>query len=131
MASSFPSFGTDFVINIAPGHISGINNLVKKIVRRFKTPTGCLYWDSAYGLDLRQYLNSTVTTSGLTQIKNLVKAQCELDPRVKNADVSVSNSANNELFVTIQITTQPGPTFVLILKVNQLTVDLLSNSNPQ
>ena len=126
MAIQYPDFGTDFVNAVAPGDISGINNLVKKIVRRLQSPTGCLYWDPAYGLDVRQYLNSKVDSAKLQEIKQSVKAQCELDERVQLAEVTVSNSANNNLFITIQITTQPGPTFTLILSATNLTLELLN-----
>lgn len=123
---NYPDFGTDFVNAKSPGKISGINNLVKKIVRRLKCPNGALYWDTAYGLDLRQYLNASVTTQKIQEIRQAVKTQCELDERVQTASVTVSNTANNQLFITIEITTQSGPNFVFILSVTQLTIDLLS-----
>ncbi len=131
MALTYPDFGTDFVIAKVPGRISGIKNLIKKIVQRLQSPTGCLYWDPQYGLDVRQYLNTSLTTAKLQEIKNSVKAQCELDERVLTAEVTVSNSNNNQLFITIQITTQAGPTFTFILSVTQLTIELLNaNINP-
>lgn len=126
---NYPDFGTDFVISKVPGRISGINNLVKKIVRRLKCPNGALYWDPAYGLDVRQYLNISVTPAKIQEIKQAVKAQCELDERVQSAEVTVSNSQNNQLFIVIQITTQQGPNFNLVLSVSKLTVDLLSLSS--
>lgn len=126
---NYPDFGTDFVVARSPGKISGINNLVKKIIRRLKCPNGALYWDPAYGLDVRQYLNASVTPAKIQEIKQAVKTQCELDERVQSASVSVSNTANNQLFITVEITTQSGPDFVLILSVTKLTVDLLNLSS--
>jgi phage baseplate assembly protein W len=123
---NYPNFGQDFVIGPSPGKISGINNLVSKIVRRLRAVNGSLSWDPAYGLDVRQYLNTQITTAKLQEIKQSVKAQCELDERVLQANVTVENTQNLELFITIKIITQPGPNFTFILKVNKLTLELLT-----
>lgn len=131
MAIQYPDFGTDFVIAPSPGRISGIKNLTKKIIQRLMSPTGCLVWDPAYGLDLRQYIGAAFTPSKFQEIKQAVKAQCELDERVQSAFVTVSNSPNLDLFITIQIVTQPGPTFSFILSVTKLTVDLLDSNLAQ
>ncbi len=93
---NYPDFGTDFVIARSPGKISGINNLVKKILRRLRCPNGALYWDPSYGLDVRQYLNSSITTAKIQEIKQAVKTQCELDERVQSAEVTISNSIHRK-----------------------------------
>lgn len=126
----YPDFGLDFVVGVTPGRISGIDNLVKKIIRRLRASTGCLDWDPSYGLDVRQYLNSQITTAKLQEIKQSVKAQCELDERVLQANVNVTNSQNLELFIEIKIITQQGPTFSFVLKASQLTLELLNQALP-
>src|SRR5574343_1755229 len=105
MALQYPDFGTDFVIGKVPGRISGIQNLVKKIKQRVQSPTGCLYWDPAYGLDVRQYLNAAFTTAKLKEIQNAIKRQCELDERVLLAQVEVVNNTATDMLITIKITT--------------------------
>jgi phage baseplate assembly protein W len=131
MATQYPDFGTDFVIGKVPGRISGIQNLIKKIQQRLITPNGTLYWDPAYGLDVRQYLNSAFTNAKLEEIQSAVKRQCELDERVLLAEVSVEALNTLNMKITIQITTSPGPSFLLILSVTQLTIELLTASITQ
>ena len=126
MAIQYADFGTDFVIGKVPGRISGIQNLVKKIKQRLQSPTGCLYWDPSYGLDVRQYLNVAFTVAKLKEIQNAIKRQCELDERVLLAQVEVVNNTATDMLITIKITTAEGPVFSLILKVGQLTIELLN-----
>lgn len=128
MATQYPDFGTDFVIGIVPGRISGIQNLIKKIQQRLITPTGALYWDPAYGLDVRQYLNAAFTSAKLQEVQSAVKRQCELDERVLFAQVTVEAATALIMNITIQITPSEGPTFTFVLKVSQLTIELLSAS---
>ena len=126
MAVQYPDFGTDFVIGKVPSRISGIQNLVKKIKQRLQSPTGCLYWDPAYGLDVRQYLNTAFTTAKLQEIQSAIKRQCELDERVLLAQVQVLNYTAVDMQINIKITTSSGPTFALVLQVGQLTIELLN-----
>lgn len=126
MAVQYPDFGQDFVIGKVPGRINGIQNLVKKIKQRLQSPTGCLYWDPAYGLDVKQYLNAAFTTAKLQEIQNAIKRQCELDERVLLAQVEVINNTATDMLVTIKITTAEGPSFLLVLQVGQLTIELLN-----
>lgn len=128
MAIQYPDFGTDFVIGKVPGRISGIQNLIKKIQQRLITPNGVLYWDPAYGLDVRQYLNASFTTAKIQEIQAAVKRQCELDERVLLAEVKVEALNALSINITIQITTSSGPSFTFVLKVSQLTIELLTSS---
>lgn len=128
MAIQYPDFGTDFVIGKVPGRISGIQNLIKKIQQRLITPNGVLYWDPAYGLDVRQYLNASFSTAKIQEIQAAVKRQCELDERVLLAEVKVEALNALSINITIQITTSSGPSFTFVLKVSQLTIELLTSS---
>lgn len=128
MATQYPDFGTDFVIGKVPGKISGIQNLIKKIQQRLITPTGSLYWDPAYGLDVRQYLNDSITPAKVQEIQSAIKRQCELDQRVLLAEVKVQAPNALTMDITVQIVPSQGPTFTLVLKVSQLTIELLTAS---
>lgn len=128
MAIQYPDFGTDFVIGKVPGRISGIQNLIKKIQQRLITPNGALYWDPAYGLDVRQFLNAAFTSAKIQEIQASVKRQCELDERVLLAEVKVDALNALTMNITIQITTSSGPSFTFVLKVSQLTIELLTAS---
>lgn len=128
MSVTYPDFGQDFVIGKVPGRISGIQNLIKKIQQRLITPNGVLYWDPAYGLDVRQYLNAAFTAAKIQEIQAAVKRQCELDERVLIAEVTVEALNALSINITIQITTASGPSFIFVLKVSQLTIELLTSS---
>lgn len=126
MATQYADFGTDFVISKVPGRISGIDNLIKKIIQRLQSPTGCLYWDPSYGLDVKQYINASINDGKIQEIQSAVRRQCESDERVLFAEVIVANPNATTLNITIKITTSPGPAFTFVISVDKLTIELLT-----
>jgi phage baseplate assembly protein W len=109
--------------------VTGFENLGLQLIRRLSTPRGALFYDPNYGDDIRLFLNKPITPSTIKQIEYVVKTQCEQDPRVDNADVSVTyNQSLLALVVTISITTFLGP-FTLVISVSSLTIDMLTISS--
>ncbi|TAL29024.1 MAG: hypothetical protein EPN98_21520 [Phenylobacterium sp.] len=124
-------FGTDVDcrsgVPLRWGLVSGRANVINALARRFVTATGALPDDTAYGLDLRGYLNAGLTASGLSQLRSSIIAQCELDKRVQSCDTVVFdfNAQASTLVVTLVISDADGP-FTLVLAVNDLTVAILN-----
>ncbi len=119
-------FGND--LSALPGltfrQQSGLPNLGEAIARRLMTPRGGLFYDAAYGLDLRRYLNAVNNEATRFEIETLTAAQCELDERVYSADVTLLTLDLRSARLQIDLHTRTGP-FRLVLAVSQLTVEVL------
>jgi len=118
--------GTDVVVGKNVTLISGYKNLGLQLIKRLSTRRGTLFYDKNYGDDLRLFMNKPINQAILDHIKYTIKSQCEQDPRVNNADVTVAyNSSALALEADIFVTTFLGP-FTLVISVTNLNVDLLS-----
>jgi phage baseplate assembly protein W len=118
--------GTDVIIGKNVTLVSGYKSLGLQLMKRLSTRRGTLFYDLNYGDDLRLFMNRPINQAILDQIKYTIKSQCEQDPRVNNADVTVNyNNSTLSLEVDIFITTLLGP-FTLVISVNALTIDLIT-----
>jgi phage baseplate assembly protein W len=116
-------FGTDF--SVATGRrLSGLENLAEALLWRLQTPTGGLFYDSEYGVDLREFVQGDWGRDMQYEIETLAKAQCELDPRVLEASVTAEQPELQRVRITLDIQTAEGP-FALVLDVSSLEVSLL------
>lgn len=99
--------------------------LAEALARRLTTPRGTLPFHADYGLDLRGYLNESMTQDVLYRLKAAVERECELDERVLTASATVSYAFGTQaLGVRISVTTSNGP-FKFVLNVTSLTVQML------
>lgn len=118
-------YGTDIsgVGDITPSlsESEGRRALIECVARRFITPRGALFYDNAYGFDLRQYLSGIVPSAG--EISAGVLEQAEADERVLSADVDVQLVGDN-LSVRVSINDGGGP-FDLVLAVDRVTSAIL------
>lgn len=118
--------GTDVVIGKNLTLISGYRSLGEQLIKRLSTRRGTLFYDLNYGDDLRLFMNRPINQAILDQIRYTIKSQCEQDPRVNNADVTVNyNSSTLSLEVDIFVTTLLGP-FTLVISVSALTIELIT-----
>lgn len=132
MALITTDYGRDIRIGKAVGTSSGLKNLAEALVRRLSTPTGNLFYDPRYGLDLRLFLNTEITTNTLDSISSQVKEQLELDERVQNASVKATYKPQQfRLLFDIQISPYIDKTFTLVVSVDKLSVQLLQDSLTQ
>jgi len=121
--------GTDVIVGKNLTLVSGYKNLGLQLVNRLSTRRGTLFYDPNYGDDLRLFMNRPINQAIIDQIRYTIKSQCEQDPRVNNADVTVSyDSSTLSLEVDIFVTTLLGP-FTLVISVNSLSVSLLTIEN--
>lgn len=107
---------------------SGGRVLAEALARRLSTPRGSLPFHEDYGLDLRSYLNESVTSDVLYRLKSAIQRECEADERVESASVGLEYDASaRRLRVRIEAVTAQGP-FRLTLSVSQVTVELLTEA---
>lgn len=129
MALITTDYGTDIRIGKVVSLSSGLKNLQEALVRRLTTARGSLFYDPDYGLDLRVFINQEINADTLDQIRASLEQQLELDERVKNIDATVKyDSSNFKLNIVIQVTPNIGQTFILVVSVDKLTVELLTSS---
>lgn len=114
--------------------VGGWENFANAECRRLLTVAGFLFdvtgdTEAAdYGEDIRAKLNAGFTEADVGIFEGRIQAQMMADERAKSADVDVAfNFATSTLTATIDIETAEG-TFTLIMKVDQLTVEILDGS---
>lgn len=105
---------------------SGNDNLAEAIARRLVTPRGGLFYDSSYGLDLRQYLNEALTDEVRYEIETLVAAECEKDERILSAMATLVDGSpqTREVQIAIELETSDAY-FRLIVRISDLSVEVL------
>lgn len=103
----------------------GVENLREVLLRRLTTPRGALWYAPNYGLDLRVYLNETITPEILEEIRILVEQECEKDPRVLLASAQVQAAPRHRLVVEVVAETDTGPV-PLVLQVSRVSVEVLN-----
>jgi hypothetical protein len=104
------------------GAVSGRRALIEAVARRLVTPRGALWYDPAYGYDLRQFLNGIASSP--SQIVAGVTEQAEADERVIGSQASAT-FVGNTLTVKVALLDSSGP-FTFTLNVSQVTVELLT-----
>jgi len=99
--------------------------LGQDLARRLETARGGLFYDSQYGLDLREMVNDTATLANARKRQTQIKGEVEKDERVQRATVTVTYLLNSSsATVKLVVETAAGP-FTYILNVTALTVSLL------
>ena len=118
-------YGTDFagVMDITPSlrEASGPRCVIESVACRLITPRGSLWYDPAYGFDLRQFLNGHVQDTG--QIAAGVVEQAELDERVDSAEARVT-FVNGALTVEVSLVLSEG-SFEFTATVDKMSGQLL------
>jgi len=118
-------YGTDFagVMDITPSlrEASGPRCVIESIACRLISPRGCLWYDPAYGFDLRQFFSGHVQDTG--QITAGVVEQAELDERVDHAEARVT-FVNTVLTVFVTLVLSEG-SFEYTLTADKVTGQLL------
>ncbi|MGZ3454443.1 MAG: hypothetical protein ACXVEF_32855 [Polyangiales bacterium] len=105
--------------------ISGARVVAEAIVRRWTTPTGGLFFDESFGVDIRELASKAMTPQTLFALASTLAAQAEEDERVQSALVNVSfSAATKRLLVRAEIRCATGP-FTLVVSADRLSVELL------
>jgi hypothetical protein len=130
-------FGTDFAVTFGPTGVpdidpsfrlvSGRALLIQAIALRLTTPE--LFYDPAYGQDLRGWLGEGVTTATLARLRAAVAAEALKDERVRRASATATYSdAARTLRVVLALEDAAGP-FELVLAVSQAAGVLIERAD--
>mgnify|MGYP000327269352 CR=1 FL=1 len=103
---------------------SGLDNLAEAAVRCLSTPPGALFYAPGYRLDLKKFLNESITPEVLFEMETLASNALEADPRILSAEVRASQPERNLVQLDITLQTEAGP-FALVLRVTQVSVEVL------
>jgi hypothetical protein len=105
--------------------ISSARVVAEAVARRWLTPTGALFYDPAFGIDVRELLGAALTPERVFALRTRLAQQAEEDDRVDAAEVDVQlDRASGRLVIRASLQTAVGP-FALVLAIDQLRVDLL------
>ena len=105
---------------------SGRRVLIDALGRRLLTDKGSLPFHEDYGIDVRNFLNTSITTDSLFTIKDIVERELEDDERVLSASTVVTYDTPTEaLSFDVTIQTEEGP-FAFTLVVTALTTQLIA-----
>lgn len=79
--------------------------LVEAVIRRLTCPRGALPDDASYGIDVRELLNTGISTSDLGQLAGRIRGEIEKDDRVASAGVSVAlGGAASSISISVYLT---------------------------
>ncbi len=123
-------FGSDFsavddldpLLTFLEGDTDDVTALIQAVARRYITPRGGLFYDPAYGLDLRLFVGSTYSPA---QIESLTAAEARKEERVSDCSVTAT-PIGETLKIEIRCTSNTGATFDFTLEVSKVTVTLLT-----
>ncbi len=127
-----PLFGTDISTFPVPdttfSSISGFRALHEALCRRLLTRKGLLPFHPDYGVDLRQYLNESITDQVLSEAKATALAELRQDERVDTVDATVSYASSTQVLSFLFRGASAAGPFVFTLAVSQLTVAIYSGT---
>ena len=119
----FPDLDTSFTAMTGPRVVA------EAVARRLSTPRGSLPFYPEYGIDVRDWVNETITRDRLAQFRRELEAEVVKDERIDDATGSIAfNPQTGEMRIAVNVTTAAGP-FALVLGVTQVTVSVLSVSS--
>ena len=123
------ALGVDFSciddIDASLSLVDGRTCLGQAVARRITTPRGGLFYDSDYGIDIRDFIKQTGFSE--TQAARIIESEILKDERVNNVVANVTfNQLAEEVSIIITVTDEQGP-FVLTVTVDNLTVELLQS----
>lgn len=104
--------------------ITGPRVVAEAVARRLMTPRGGLVRNPAYGTDLRQWVNGSLTNARRAALRSAIAGEASQDPRVESIEVELVE-VGSAMRVSITGRCAAGP-FDLVLDPADLTVDLLN-----
>jgi phage baseplate assembly protein W len=108
-SSASPAYGADLycVTDLLPTMrmVTGdsVEIIQQSLIRRLNSPRGSLYSDQDYGMDLKSYLNTALTTAGITEMQDSIQAECRKDDRVESCVATVALNGLDALSVSARV----------------------------
>src|SRR5574337_487746 len=98
--STFPDLDPSF------SALTGPRVVAEAIARRLSTPRGSLPFYPDYGIDVRDWVNESITRDRLAQFRRALEAEVVKDERVDSADSAIAfNTQTGEMQLSIILTT--------------------------
>lgn len=124
-----PDFGSDVSTfpDLDPGFSSmtGARVLAEAMARRFTTPRGSLVGSPTYGVDVREWLNESMTRARLTEWARALEQEAEKDERIESAEVSLSYDSAAMALRISALLEAADRTFALVLVVTAVSLTIL------
>lgn len=108
--------------------INGRDVLAEAIARRLQTARGALPFNPDDGVDLNEWLHEGTTNQALYRLRGAIRAECEKDERVFEANVAIAfdeTASNKALRLTITIDPVEGFQFTMTARVSEFDFTLL------
>lgn len=106
--------------------ITGSRVLAEALYRRWSTERGELPYDPDYGTDARDMIGETQSPAQIGEWQTKLAREAEKDERVEGCEVTVSyDFAASTAIITGTVTPSEGPTFRLVVAVDELTTTIL------
>lgn len=126
------------VLDLAPSmpSVSGKTQLIQAIARRLQTPPGDPFTEggnglvnfSEYGIDLRDYVNETLSQQEALMLARKIEAQLLQDERIEGASCRVTiDAAAGTMTVEAEVSSAEGP-FALVLSIGDVTVESIRSA---
>jgi hypothetical protein len=110
--------------------VTGKLLVAQALYRRLITPRGTLFYDTAYGFDLSEFVGEVGPELAAAAMPGRIRNELLKDDRVSSVDASVevvTEGAETTLVVSITATlADSGETFTLTLGVSSVTTELLN-----
>lgn len=96
--------------------------VAQAVARRFITPRGGMFYDPAYGLDLREFISDTIAPEAVSA---MCEAEARKDERVRECATTITVLDSTTWKIDINVMLIADETFSLTLSVSNVTVELL------
>lgn len=117
--STFPDLDAGF------SAMTGRRVVAERIARRFTTPRGSLSWAPNDGVDVRAWLNESVTRARLSEWSRALEQEAEKDEAVLSASVSLAyDQAAMAIKISATLDLADGP-FSLVLAVSGVSLTII------
>lgn len=118
-------FGSDLAatddLDANAREVEGDELVAQAIYRRLTTPRGQLLDDPDYGLDIRSFLQASMTAADLALIGGRIRAELAKDETIDDVQATVKLTAAQTITVDLAVTTGQGP-FRMVFAVTAETV---------
>jgi hypothetical protein len=107
--------------------VSGRTTLIQSVARRYITDRGTVAGDEENGLNLRDWLNESVTPAELATLTREVEDEALKDERVQSCSaIVVFTASRNAVTITLRLVEKvTGAAFTLTVTITDLTLEIL------
>ncbi len=120
-------FGTDVAVfsdlPLTMSLASGRTNVVYALARRWQTARGSLVYDTEYGIDVRSYVNASMTATQLAKLQQDMADEARKEERIRECSVAAVPGTDG-VTATATLEDSDGP-FDLVILISETTLAIL------